>query len=225
MRANPSPCIALIADMAGSRELAGSERPKVQERFKNLVSFLNKKYHTNILSRFVITLGDEFQGLLRSGTAVPDMLWDIDARFTDRRLRTGFGFGVLHTPLQREAINIDGPALHFARAAIESAAEKRSFGGVFFGFGDMDPILNGFARILWLHRSRLTAQQLNIAELLRDGLSQSEIAAQLRITQQAVSKQARALGWAAYAEAASAWRTVFEKYVDPKIERKHAAGR
>jgi hypothetical protein len=219
MPASPPPCIALIADMARSRDLAPLHRPAVQKHFQDLVEFINETYRRDILSRFVITLGDEFQGLLRSGKSIPDLLWDIDARFSDRRLRVGFGLGALYTPLQKEALNIDGPALHFARAAIEMAAEKRSFGGVFFGFGDMDPILNGFARTLWFHRSRLTAQQFRVAGLLRQGLSQLEIARQLRITQQAVSKQSRALGWSAYAEAASAWRIIFERYVDPKIGR------
>jgi hypothetical protein len=220
MPASHHPCIALIADMARSRDLPPSQRPAVQQRFQSLVAFINKKYRPAILSRFVITLGDEFQGLLRSGSSIPDLLWDIDARFSDRRLRVGFGFGVLYTPLQKEAINIDGPALHFARAAIDTAVEKRAFGGVFLGFSDMDQILNGFARVLWFQRSRLTATQLRIAELLRERLSQPEIAHRLRITQQAVSKQSRALGWSAYAEAALAWRIVFERYIDPKIGHK-----
>ena len=184
--------------------------------------FLNKKYNQYILSKFVITLGDEFQGLLRSAAPIPDLLWDLDCRFSDRRLRVGLGFGLLDTPLQKEAVNIDGPALHFARAAIEIAAEERSYGGVFLGFVDMDPVMNGIARILSFHRSRLTAQQLKIAELLRQGLSQSEAARDLEITQQAVSKQVIAFGWWPYTEAESAWRILFERYVNPNLEKKNA---
>lgn len=219
------PCIALIADMVKSRELTRTQRPAVQQRFKNLVVFLNKKYAKHILARFVITLGDEFQGLLRSATPIPDLLWDIDCRFSDRRLRVGLGFGLLDTPLQKEAVNIDGPALHFARAAIELAAEKRSYGGVFLGFADMDSILNGIARILSFHRSRLTSQQLKIAELLRQGRSQSEVARELQIFQQAVSKQVIAFGWLPYAEAESAWRILFERYVNPNLEKHYAKHR
>ncbi len=216
------PCIALIADMVKSREVTRSQRPGVQQRFKELVVFLNKKYNQYILSKFVITLGDEFQGLLRSAAPIPDLLWDLDCRFSDRRLRVGLGFGLLDTPLQKEAVNIDGPALHFARAAIEIAAEERSYGGVFLGFVDMDPVMNGIARILSFHRSRLTAQQLKIAELLRQGLSQSEAARDLEITQQAVSKQVIAFGWWPYTEAESAWRILFERYVNPNLEKKNA---
>jgi hypothetical protein len=198
------------------------QRPRVQERFKELVVFLNKKYQKHILSKFVITLGDEFQGLLRSASPIPDLLWDIDCRFSDRRLRVGLGLGLLDTPLQKEAINIDGPALHFARAAIEIAAEKRSYGGVFLGFADMDVVINGIAHILSFHRSRLTPQQLRIAELLRHGRSQSEAALELQITQQAVSKQVLAFGWWPYTEAESAWRVLLERFVNPQFEKNYA---
>lgn len=216
------PCIALIADMVKSRELVPRHRPAVQQRFQDLVSFLNQKYKKSLLSKFAITLGDEFQGLLRSAAPIPDLLWDLDSRFSDRRLRVGLGFGMLDTPLQKEALNIDGPALHFARAAIETAAQDRSFGGVFLGFGEWDSVLNGFARILSFHRSTLTTQQLKIAELLRLGRSQSDAAHELRITRQAVSKQALAIGWHAYSEAATAWQILLERHINPMIEKRHA---
>jgi len=216
------PCIALIADMVRSREVRRAQRPRVQERFKELVTYLNKTYSRSILSRFVITLGDEFQGLLSSGTPIPDLMWDIDQRFSERRLRVGVGFGFLHTPVQKEALNVDGPALYFARAAIQVAEKERSFGGVFFGFGELDPVMNGIARILWFHRSKLTNQQLRIAELLRRGLSQSEAADELNITRQAVSKQVVSTGWWSYTEAESAWRILLKRYVNPMIDKKNA---
>jgi hypothetical protein len=223
--ANPNlrakPCIALIADMVRSREVPRSQRPKVQKRFQEFVAYLNKRYSRSILSRFVITLGDEFQGLLSSATPVPDLMWDIDQRFSDRHLRVGVGFGVLNTPVQKEAINMDGPALYFARAAIQTAAEKRSFGGVFLGFGELDPVMNGLARILWFHRSTLTRQQLRIVEIMRRGRTQSDAAEELGITRQAISKQVVSTGWSAYTEAESAWRILLERYINPMLEKKN----
>lgn len=215
-RLRAEPCIALIADMVKSRDVPRAQRPYVQDRFRKFIAHLNATYSRTILSRFVITLGDEFQGLLSSGAPIPDLLWDID-QFSDRQLRAGVGFGLLHTPIQKEAINIDGPALYLARTAIEDAAQKRLFGGVFMGFGELDPIMNGMARILWFHRSELTKQQLKIAHLLRQGLSQSEVATELRITRQAISKQVVSTGWGAYTEAESAWRILIEKYVNPMM--------
>jgi SatD family (SatD) len=216
------PCLALIGDMVRSRELSRGQRPKIQERFKEFTQYLNKRYAKDILSRFVITLGDEFQGLLLSATPIPDLMWDIEHRFSDRDLRVGVGFGVLNTPIQKEAINVDGPALYNARTAIESSRSKRSLGGVFVGFGEMDQVLNGIARILSFHRSKFTQQQLRIAELMREGLTHMEAADQLKISRQAVSKQVKSMGWGAYSEAEAAWRVFIEKWVNPKIEKKRA---
>jgi hypothetical protein len=216
------PCLALIGDMVGSRELPRKQRPKIQERFKEFIQYLNKRYANEILSRFVITLGDEFQGLLLSVTPIPDLMWDIEHRFSDRDLRVGVGFGVLYTPIHKEAINVDGPALYNARTAIETARSKRSLGGVFFGFGEIDQVMNGMARILSFHRSTLTQQQLRIAELMRRGLTQMEAADQLNISRQAINKQVRSMGWGAYVEAELAWRVFIERWVNPTIEKKRA---
>lgn len=225
--ANPhvrtEPCIALIADMVRSRELSRIRRPRVQERFKEFVGYLNKTYSRNILSRFVITLGDEFQGLLSSATPIPDLMWDIEHRFSDRSLRVGMGFGTLHTPIQKEAINIDGPALHLARTAIQTAHEKRRYGGVFLGFGELDPVMNGLARILWFHRSRLTETQFKIVELLRQGKSQSDAAEELNITRQAISKQVVSIGWSPYVEAEEAWRILLERYINSMIAKRNVS--
>ena len=217
------PCIALIADMVRSRELTRRQRPSVQKRFKEFVDYLNRTYSRSILSRFVITLGDEFQGILSSATAIPDLLWDIDHRFSDRNLRVGMGFGVLDTPIQKEAINVDGPVLHRASAAIQTAHEKRCYGGVFLGFGGLDTVMNGLARILWFQRRRLTKTQLRIAELLRQGRSQSEAAEALKITRQAISKQVLAMGWLPYAEAEEAWRILLDRYISPMIEKRNVS--
>jgi SatD family (SatD) len=208
--------------MVGSRELSRRRRPKIQERFKDFTDFLNKRYEQYILSRFVITLGDEFQGLLWTATPIPDLMWDIAHRFSDRDLRVGVGFGVLYTPIQKEAINVDGPALYNARAAIETARKKRALGGVFVGFGEMDPVMNGIARILSFHQSELTQTQLRIAELMRRGLTHSEAAKELGITRQSITKQVTAMGWSAYADAERGWRVLIEKWINPTIEKRRA---
>jgi len=103
---------------------------------------------------------------------------DIDQRFSDRDLRVGVDW-VLTTPIQEEAINVDGPALYNARAAIENARRKRSLVGL-FGFGEADQVMNGIAHLLSFHRSELTQQQLRIAELMREGRTQLEAAEHLK---------------------------------------------
>jgi hypothetical protein len=212
--------IAIIADMVKSRELPSAQRGPVQKHFADLIRALNAEYRKGIAARFVITLGDEFQGLLNTSTLTPDLIWKLEESFPDRELRVGVGLGTLDTPLQKVAINIDGPAFHAARAAIEIAKKNNLLGGVFVGFGQINDALNGIARMLWFHRSNWTSSQRTITGLLRTGMSQSEIAEHLRIKRQVVSKQVSASGSVIYIGAEKAWDIIFRDYVDPLIRKK-----
>ena len=208
--------------MVRSRDLPRSRRRVLQKQFSTLIVNLNRNYRKTISSRFVITLGDEFQGRLNSAVMIPDLLWHLEQDFPGRELRVGIGFGTLDTPLQSDAINIDGPVLHLARAAIDQAKKSQSLGGVFRGFGELDDILNAMARLLWFHRSRWTRSQRRIAGLIRQGMSQTQVAKKLRIRKQVVSRQVLASGCFQYIAAENAWRMILERQVDPLLGKKHA---
>lgn len=217
--------VAVIADMVRSRDLSGGERRVLQREFNELTANLNRAYRAAIASKFIITLGDEFQGLLNSAAVIPDLLWQLEQDFPARELRVGIGLGTLDTPLQKFAINIDGPALHQAREAIDQAKKTSSLGGVFCGFGRLDEVLNGIAGLLWFQRSRWTSSQRRIAGLLREAMTQTEAAEKLHITKQVVSKQALAAGWYSYIAAENALRTIFQQNVDPLIGSRHASAK
>jgi len=204
-----APCIALIADMVKSRDVPRTQRPGVQLSFSEFVAGLNQKYKHVLVARFVVTLGDEFQGLLSDARVLPDLLWDMHYKFDMRPLRVGIGFGTIDTPIGRNAINVDGPALHHARSAIDLAKKENLLGGVFSGFGETyDSAFNGFARLLQHHRARLKPQQRKVIELLRQSLTQSAIAKELGVTRQAVSLYAAAAGWQAYRQGEEGWRAL-----------------
>ncbi len=206
--------VAVIADMVRSRELTRARRGTIQKQFSALVADLNRTYRPAIASKFVVTLGDEFQGLLNSAAVIPDLVWHLEQQFQERELRVGIGLGALDTPLQKYAINIDGPALHRSRMAVDEAKQSHALGGVFHGFGDLDDVLNGIAGLLWFQRSRWTPAQRKIAALLRQGMSQTEAARKLGITKQVVSKQVLSAGCTEYLAAEIAWRKILQKYVD-----------
>jgi len=207
--------------MVSSRNMARSQRSALQQRFTRLIVSLNRDYRKTIASKFVITLGDEFQGLLNSALIIPDLLWRLERDLPQRQFRIGVGLGTLDTPLQKYAINIDGPALHSARAAIEHAKKAKALGGIFRGFGELDDILTGIGSVLWFQRSRWTESQRNIASLLRKGMSQTEVAGRLGIKRQVVSRQVLASGFYPYIAAESAWRMILEKQADPLLGSKH----
>jgi hypothetical protein len=64
--------------MVSSRTLSASGRARVQEQFTELIKGLNRLYKDALQAKFVITLGDEFQGLLRNPQIVPELVWTLE---------------------------------------------------------------------------------------------------------------------------------------------------
>src|SRR5713226_7817128 len=152
-------CVALIADVVRSRKIQADDRAVLQETLHSATTVLNRRYRQTLLSRFAVTTGDEFQALFSTATPLPDVIWELEQRLPVR-VRLGIGLGTLTTKLQRDAIGMDGPAWHNARDAIVDAKTHHRLGGVFKGFGDRpDVVLNGFARLLYDFRTRLTEKQ------------------------------------------------------------------
>ena len=181
-----------------------------------LLRRLNVQSNRSIVAPFVISRGDEFQGLLSDAVSLPDMFWNLEEWFTDTDLHIGIGYGILETPVTVDgnALALDGPAFHNARHAIEDP--RSHLGGVFKGFGDQgDPIINGFARILHRHRARLSDRQREILGKSRSGASQTSIAEMIGRTKQAVSAHFQAAGVEAYEEAETGWRAALDYFTQP----------
>ena len=110
--------VAVIGDIKKSREL--NERKAVQEQLKNVLAMINDSYKNDISSNFIITLGDEFQGLLNCGANIMQIISEIERNMYPVDIRFGIGVGVITTKINREmAIGADGPAYYMARAAID----------------------------------------------------------------------------------------------------------
>ncbi|HET8775203.1 MAG TPA: SatD family protein [Thermoanaerobaculia bacterium] len=212
---------AVIGDMVHSRALSAQKRAAAQREFTKLVTLLNRRFRAHVASRFIITLGDEFQGLLSNAEVIPELVWTIESEYRRRDVRLGFGFGKLHTPMRPVALNIDGPVLHNARSAITVARSRKLLGGVFEGFGSYDTVLTGYAQIMRHVRQRMTERQHAIVEMLRAGHTQLEVAEKLDITKQAVSDHAIAAGSEAYRVAELGWKTAL--YLATLGERRRKA--
>ena len=208
--------IAIIGDIIGSKKLNKASRGRLQQRFEKLIAKINDKYSVLLPSKFSITSGDEFQGIITRGASLPELLWEIEAVFGLHGCRVGIGYGRLFTPILDFTPRMDGPALHHARAAIENARRTASLGGMFNGFGELDIVLNSFAHVLWFQRSRWTELQYRVATLLKENISQSNVAEKLQVSRQSISKHASVAGWHTYQETERAWEEVLNVCVDER---------
>lgn len=203
----------MIGDVVRSRELPGPQRHQVQLGLEQLATTINQRYRRAIGARFLVTLGDEFQGVLKRAEILPDLIWNIEVALGNADVRIGIGFGTINPPLKAVALGMDGSAFHAARQAIDLARKRKLQGGLFVGFGETDDlVLNGFARLLRQLRQELTKGQVHALTLLRQGRTQAHIAKELRISPQAVSKRAKGAGWDAFMEGERGWAAALKPF-------------
>ncbi|BES65834.1 SatD family protein [Gottschalkiaceae bacterium SANA] len=114
---------AIIGDIVKSRTIV--ERSEAQVKLNNILNDVNSIFSEDIESKFIITLGDEFQGLLNTPIHLLKIIDYIKMNFEWSNIRFGVGFGEMQTEIRAQAIGSDGPAYHVARKAIENIKEEQ----------------------------------------------------------------------------------------------------
>lgn len=111
--------IAIIGDIKESKSI--NERGKLQNRIIHILKTVNDNYAQSIASKFLITLGDEFQGLLSSAEHLMDIIQFIKVEAQPVEIRFGIGVGSITTAINPDAaLGSDGPAYYMARKCIDN---------------------------------------------------------------------------------------------------------
>ena len=202
--------VAIIGDMKDSRHL--ENRKEVQTHLQKILNQVNKKYEKDIASRFLITLGDEFQGLLYTGKDVLRIISEIRIQLYPVCLRFGIGFGKITTDIRAEmALGADGPGYYRAREAVEQLKEreKRNRPGpsdICLKMDEKDRgtevMLNTIFNLIYVVEKGWTIRQREIIWdmfLYEDG--QQNTARRLNISQPTVQKALAAGGYYTYENA------------------------
>lgn len=209
----PRQCIAVIADVVNSRRFKRDRRQWLQDRLQEMLDQLNQTHRNDLLSKFSVTVGDEFQGLLARAEPVADLIREFETAIPKVCIRLGVGCGLLETERAEFAIGMDGSVWHAAREAVITAKTERKLGGVFRGFGDQnDILLDGFARLLYHTISRFTDRQRQIYDLLQETPRQSHVAERLNVGRATINQQAKAIGWHALKEGEKAWKELLKRF-------------
>ncbi len=190
--------VAVIGDLIASRALA--DRAGAQERVIEALATANERWADALAARFVVTLGDEFQGLLIRPDPLVDVVSTVERALGGLRVRYGVGSGELRTPLRDEAIGMDGPCFHRAREAVERGKHDDRWITV-AGFGDeRDALLNGVLRLMGSVRGSWTAVQAETVFAAREAAEQKEVARGRGVSEATVSKALKAAHYDAYIE-------------------------
>ena len=205
--------LAVIGDLRRSRE--DRERLRTQTLLERALKEVNATFAGNLSSRFIITLGDEFQGLLRMPSGIFDVIREIDRILEGLPLRYGLGWGALSTDLREQALGMDGPCFHRAREAMGIAKQKGE-SVVVAGFGrEQDEAIN---RVLFLMNSvkrRWKPAQAETVRLMRTGRMQKEVARLRGVSTSVVSETLKAAQYRKLHGAESAVKILMELFADP----------
>lgn len=114
---------AIIGDIKRSKKI--ENRCEIQEKLKKILDNVNSIYNNDISAKFLITLGDEFQGLLEITAPILEIIKYIQREIYPIKLRFGVGIGNVSMLINHEAaIGADGPAFYAAREMIEFLREQ-----------------------------------------------------------------------------------------------------
>jgi hypothetical protein len=193
--------LAIIGDVVGSRDV--EDRSNLQQKLRVAVDRANRLYSDAIAAGFVITVGDEFQGLLKGSEGVDKILADIRASLHPIELRFGLGIGDLETPLEIVALGMDGQSFRRARTAIERAESRETL--VEVEASRTEPGFQIYSLLYAGLRQRWTMRQKQVFDLSMSGVPGKSIALRLGITASAVSQHLRAAEAERIFEATQYW--------------------
>ena len=201
--------IAIIGDIVASKSI--KDRASAQEKLSLTLEKINEAYEPDIAAKFMITLGDEFQGLLKNGTYAVDIVERIGRVLYPVQVLFGIGIGPITTSIDPERpLGADGPAYYHARAAVDTLKalehkrmEPRSDIRIGIeGDPDITEALNAIFSLNAALKSRWAARQREVVGMYLDGGgTQTQIAAQLGVHQSTVQKALAQANFYAYLKA------------------------
>jgi len=202
---NEKQYLVLIGDIVKSREI--KNREKLQTIFQEYLNLdkINEKVNThmaltetidlnkNVVSRFTVTIGDEFQGVLKSATNLFKFVLNFEDSIKNEinenvKFRYGIGIGAITTKINEEnAIGMDGPAFYNARESL-NIAKNANHKYSFKSDSNRDTVINNM--LYWLNdkMKSWSIQKQRILNYYRNQFTQKLISEAMQISQPAISK-------------------------------------
>ena len=189
--------VAIIGDIIDSKKI--NNRNEVQQKLKRVLLEINQSYDEIIAANFMISLGDEFQGLICKQEKVFDIINDIEMNMFPVKIRFGIGVGKIDTDIfKNNTLEIAGPAYYNARKSISILNErKKSYEkiatNIIIDSGDklrtQDELINSILSLIYISKSKWKQNSINVIKsYLKNNCNQYAVAKDLGVQQPAISK-------------------------------------
>jgi len=182
----------IIGDIVESRRLAG--RSEMQSAFNRALQNSNNQFKSEIVSPLTLTIGDEFQAVLKCDCPFLDLIAFFEQELRNSsaaiRFRYGVGLAAIDTEINRSAaIGMDGPAFHLARGSLEFAKKNAFKYHLNTAIETIDAqALNLLLHWIGLSENGWSTHKSNAVYLSAQNWTQKKIAVKLTVSQPAVSK-------------------------------------
>ncbi|MBK5202031.1 MAG: hypothetical protein JJE21_10965 [Spirochaetaceae bacterium] len=224
MELNKEIYFAIIGDVVDSRKI--EKRNIVQRLYVEVINKINIKYSEDIASKFIITFGDSFQGLLKKSIHILQIIQEIEDSMAPYKLRFGIGIGRIDTTIILEDSSlIDGPAYHNARFAIDEVKtlkdKDKSYSATLVHSNNiiLDNLINSALSICSVMKSSWTDKQKQVVDFtMNQEKTQDEIAKILHIKQPTVNRRLKSTNIYIYSQAIENINKAFELYLGENNE-------
>lgn len=153
----------VIGDIVNSKSILIEQRNNLQKKLKSILDKINYDYQYSIVSPFIITLGDEFQGGLYDSSKIFEILEKIKNEISPYRIRVGIGIERIRTPIQiQNSFGTDGDSYYGARKNINILKTRKTFefGYLFYTGNEDEILLNSLFEFIDQVSSKWTKKQI-----------------------------------------------------------------
>jgi len=176
----------ITADVKGSRDV--EDRAALQKRLKSAMDRVNSEFAPHVVVPFSITIGDEWQGVLKSVGESYSVKLAFERLLEGVPIVFGIGEGGIATPLAERSAEMDGEAFHRSRQALETAKTEGRPIAFCTVDAEADKLLNALCAALELVSRHWTDKQRKVVALFREYGHQRKVSELLGVTESHVSQ-------------------------------------
>lgn len=188
--------LAMIGEIVDPHLL--DNRETLQLKLEQVIEEINVRFANTIRSKFLITVGDVFQGLLVPSSEAYSIINTVLDKMYPVEFRFGLSYGEITTPMKETCLNMDGPAFYGARQALDYLKKsKETFARLRGPNLDKTRVraINAIFSSLFLVRQLWPDNFKAILPFLRTDVTQQEVARIAGVTQSAVSSRIHRAKW------------------------------
>lgn len=147
----------IIADIKGSKKMKAMERHEWQLFLKSAIVQINENWKEVVEAPFMITKGDEFQGVLNNTIEAHAIVIEFERLLTPLEMRYGIGLGSIQKMGANIPIEMDGPAFHRANTALNAAKKNKKHIHFNSGTNTLDMYINTLYGLIYAIKRKWSA--------------------------------------------------------------------